>query len=118
MFFAFFLKFDQILTMAACYHTDSDSDASSSNFSIPPTVLSWKMKMVGTELGQIFDHYPLTPKSRSHALKTLPIPGNFRGVEGNSVCLSDSGEYMQEYTPAPPQRKKKFNNRETFLQPA
>ena len=81
--------------MGACYHTDSHSDAFSSNFFIPPTVLFWKIKMRIAKVGPNFSHYSLRPESLNTDLKTLTISCNFGGVLGNSVCLSNFGEGMK-----------------------
>jgi hypothetical protein len=113
-----FCKFHQFLAMGACYHTDSHSDAFSSNFFLPPNVLSWKIKIKIkiAELGPNFGHYSLRPESLNIALKTLTIPCNFRSVLGNFICFSDSGEEMKGLSLRPPQQKRKLGIRKTFEQ--
>jgi hypothetical protein len=104
--------------MAACYSSDSESDASSDDVSIPPTVLSRKVKMTRMELGENFPVRDVERESRRLGLETLMIPRDFGDVRGNSFCLSDSEDDMKGYTPPPPQRKRKLSTRETFQEPA
>jgi hypothetical protein len=114
VFLSNFVRFAQFFVMAACYHVDSDSDASSSDFSIPPTVDSRKKRMPFPKRQEMLPIFSLTPESQNKGDEGRSIPTDVEGSLKHFVGENESGSDIKGYTPPPPRRKRKLSLRQDF----
>ena len=109
-----FLRFAQFLAMAACYHVNLDSDASSSNFLIPPTVESQKERKPFQKREEIMRIFSLTLESQTKGGEGKSILLNVEGFLKHVLGENEFGSDIKGYTPPPPGQKRKLSLRQDF----